>query len=134
MVSVNSGAVGGCCLRSECSRPRAEGPAMKMEPSDPPVEFLLTASKNTLQDALLNRMADSSNRQKNLLEMVDILVEVRAQIELIRWFLVHGDELMAAVTSMPTVTEIAASSVPEKPGPKSASDFRETLKSLLESA
>lgn len=99
-----------------------------------PCTFLLDASKNSLQEALLNRLSDASNREKHLRELLDMWAERRAEILLIRWFLKHGDELMAAITASPRVTEMKTVSLPPKPGPVSASDFRKTLQTLVESA
>jgi len=71
-----------------------------------PVEFLLTASKKSIEDAMLNRFSDSANRRKQLLELMDLWAERRAETMLLVWFLNHGDELMGTITLSPRVTEV----------------------------
>ena len=94
-------------------------------------EYLLTGSQRSLENVLLNRLADARNRQKELIELLEKVAERRAEVLLIEWFLKHGDALMAAVANSSKVTEIKLA---EKPGPMSATDLRETLRNLLESA
>jgi hypothetical protein len=97
-------------------------------------DFLLTASKISLEDAMLRRHADVSNRRKQLVELLDKWAESHAELLLLEWFLTHGNNLMAAVTQSPRLTELAPLCLPEKPGPISSSELRERLISLLDSA
>lgn len=97
-------------------------------------DFLLSASKISLEDAMLRRNADVSNRRKQLVELLDKWAETRAELLLLEWFLAHGNKLMAAVTQSPRVTELAPLLLPAKPGPISATELREGLVRLLNSA
>lgn len=96
-------------------------------------DFLLTGSKMSLEDAKLARLADVSNRRKQIVELLDEWAERRAEFLLLEWFLLHGNELMAAITA-PPITALAPLLLPAKPGPMSGEEFREKLGRLLESA
>jgi hypothetical protein len=100
-------------------------------------EYLLGASKCSLQNAMLHRLADAQNRRKELFELLDAWAEKRAEAMLLSWFLERGEELAGSLGSMtrsPRVTEIQRLVPAEKPGPQKSLDFRETLRSLVESA
>lgn len=97
-------------------------------------EFLLHGSKMSLQDAKLSRLADVSNRRKQIVELLDEWAERRAEALLFEWFLTHGNELMAAVTMPSTITTIEPMRLPSAPGPISALELRERLQCLLNSA
>ena len=99
-----------------------------------PFEYLLSGSKTSLENAMLRRLADARNRQKELTELLNMWAELRAQAMLLQWFLAHGDELMGSVTKPAQVTEIKRLLAPEKPGPMSADELRESLRNLLNSA
>ncbi len=90
-------------------------------------EYLLGGSQRSLENVMLNRLADARNRQKELIELLDKWAERRAEAMLLEWFLKHGDALMAAVAKSPKVTEIERL-------PDSLEEFRETLRNLLKSA
>src|ERR1700733_13885045 len=96
-------------------------------------EYLVSGSKTSLQNSLMNRLADVSNRRKEIIELLDKWAERQAEATLLAWFLEHGEELMAALAASP-VTEIQPASLPRKPGPMKAIDFRDRLKNILESA
>lgn len=98
-----------------------------------PCEYLLGGSKTSLENAVLVRLADERNRRKELLELLEKWAERRAEAMLLRWFLDHGDELVGSLTGSP-ITEIKRMPAGEKPGPISATAFRETLRNLLNSA
>lgn len=98
------------------------------------LEYLLGGSKTSLENAMLNRLADERNRRKELVELFEKWAERRAQAMLLRWFLEHGNELMGSVTRSATVTEIKRLPAEKKPSPISAGDFRETLRTLVNSA
>jgi hypothetical protein len=97
-----------------------------------PLDFLLTASKKSLEDAMLNRFSESSNRRKQILELLDSWAERRAESLLLTWFLNHGNELMATITLPPRVTEVIPL-LRARAGPLSAEEFRDSLRSLVES-
>lgn len=96
------------------------------------VDFLLNASKRTIEDAMLNRCADSANRRKQILEMMDSWAERQAEQMLLTWFLDHGSELAATITLPPLVTE-SKPVLRVRTGPLSAEEFREVLQSLVDS-
>lgn len=98
------------------------------------MDFLLSASKTSLEEAMLNRLADVSNRRKQLVELLDEWAERRAETLLLEWFLSHGNELMATVTSTPRVTETIPLLLSAQPRRISATELREKLARLLESA
>jgi hypothetical protein len=98
------------------------------------LSYLLGGSQVSLQNTLLNRLADAQNRRKEIIELLDAWAERHAEVLLLEWFVKHGDELMASVTRMETVIELKRLAEPEKPGPQRLEDFRESLRNLLESA
>jgi len=59
------------------------------------VDFLLNASKTDLQDAMLKRLAEVSEKRKELSDLLNEWVEQAAEARLINWFLLHGEELAA---------------------------------------
>lgn len=97
-------------------------------------EYLLGASKSSIENAMLNRFADERNRRKELVELLEKWAERRAEALLLRWFLRHGDALMGSLTRPPKVTEIERLVSEGKPEPISAARFRETLRTLVNSA
>jgi hypothetical protein len=97
-------------------------------------EYLLGASKCSLENAMLRRLADERNRRKELMELLDAWAERRAEALLLSWFLTHGEALAGSLTAPLKVTEIKHPVPGDKPGPKSAVEFRETLRGLLNSA
>jgi hypothetical protein len=99
-----------------------------------PFEYLLSGSTTSLENAMLRHLAEARNRQKELTELLNLWAESRATAMLLQWFLAHGDELMGSVTRPLTVTEIKPLEGPGKPGPIRATDLRESLRSLLDSA
>lgn len=94
-----------------------------------PVAYLLETSDVGLQNALMQRLAAASVKRKELREILDEWVQEEAVALLFKWFLRHGDEIAALLTSPPTLKALSES----KPGPQTAEDFREGLKRLLKS-
>jgi hypothetical protein len=97
-------------------------------------EYLLGGSQTSLQNAMLNRLADAANRRKELIELLDKWAEREAEALLLEWFLKHGEELMGSLTRSPKVTEITRLKNAEKPTPITAVELRETLRTLVNSA
>jgi hypothetical protein len=100
------------------------------------LEFLLGASKDSMQDAMLNKMNEAARTRKEIMELLEKWSTVRAEALLLSWFLDHGDEVVgsATVANSPNVTEIKRPDTPEKPGPHRAVDLRRELRRLLDSA
>jgi superfamily II DNA or RNA helicase len=76
------------------------------------------------------RLAAASTKRKEIRALLEEWAEEQALALVFRWFLDHGNEIAARLTSPPSVIELPAG----KPGPQTVEDFRETLKKLLESA
>lgn len=106
---------------------------MPKNPELIPLDFLLNASKMSLEDAMLNRLADASNRSKQIVELLETWAERKAEVLLLQWFLSHGNELMATVTLTPTLLTEGKTYRSDKSAPLSAEEFRERLRSLVES-
>lgn len=95
-------------------------------------DFLLTASTVSMEEAMLRRLADVSNRRKQIVELLEAWAEGRAEALLLEWFLKHKKELMATLTLSPSVGgQLPA--LPAKTGTLSPEEFRESLKCLVES-
>src|SRR5689334_11116244 len=78
----------------------------------PPWEFLLSASRNSLQSYELSRLGHAANLRKEVAPMLDQWVEEIAAAMLARWVMEHRERELAS----PAVR----SAVPDEPG--SASD------------
>src|SRR5215475_13443356 len=62
----------------------------------PPWEFLLSASRNTLQSYELSRLAHASNLKKEAVPLLEQWVEEVASAMMARWLLEHqGREVLA---------------------------------------
>lgn len=57
------------------------------------MEYLLIGSRQSLKECLLTRLAASKNRRKEMIEVLDALVEETAQLIVLEWFINHGEEL-----------------------------------------
>ena len=94
------------------------------------LEFLLGGSETSLENVLLNRLADVRNRRKEIIELLDSWAERQAEAMVLEWFLKHGAELVGSVTRTVTVTELQRLSDPAE----TSEDFRESLRKLVKSA
>lgn len=95
-------------------------------------DFLLTASKISMEEAMLKRLADASNRRKQIVDLLEAWAERRAEALLLEWFLSHGKELMATLTLSSRVAGTLPE-LPERIGPLSPEEFRASLKCLVDS-
>lgn len=95
-------------------------------------DFLVTASNVSMEEALLRRLADASNRRKQIVELLESWAEGQAEALLLEWFLKHKKELMATLTISPSVAE-RLPALPARTGTLSPEEFRESLKCLVES-
>lgn len=98
-----------------------------------PFEYLLECSERGLRDAMVKRLEIASAIRKQVRELLEQWAEEQGRAMLFEWFLVHGSELMGRVTNPATAGEATVPG-PGKPGPMRATNFRESLKKLLESA
>ena len=70
-----------------------------MSENDDLIAFLLSGSRTGLQNAMLGRLADSRNRRKEIIELLDLWVEETALAALYQWFAAHGEELAARLNA-----------------------------------
>ncbi|MBS1842407.1 MAG: hypothetical protein JSS69_10115 [Acidobacteria bacterium] len=77
----------------------------------PPWEFLLSASRNTLQSYELSRLAHAANLRKEAGPILDQWVEELASAMMARWLLEHqGREILAPSASGESPEHSAAAS------------------------
>ncbi len=60
---------------------------MPSRPTQPPWEFLLSASRNSLQSFELSRLAHAANLRKEITALIDQWLEENAAAMLARWLL-----------------------------------------------
>jgi len=65
--------------------------------SAPPWEFLLSASRNSLQSYELSRLGHVSNLRKEIVALVDQWVEENSSAMLARWLMEHREREVVAV-------------------------------------
>jgi hypothetical protein len=73
-----------------------------------PWEFLLSASRTTLQSYELSRLSHAANLRKEILELLDQYMEERTSALLARWLIEQRERSVMATEN--TVTEQAAGS------------------------
>jgi hypothetical protein len=64
--------------------------------TQPPWEFLLTASRNSLQSYELSRLSHAANLRKEITQLLESWVEENSAAMLARWLIEHGDRAPAA--------------------------------------
>jgi hypothetical protein len=72
-------------------RPFFIGGHMPVRSTQPPWEFLLSASRNSLQSFELSRLAYASNLRKEITALIDQWMEENAAAMLARWLLEQRD-------------------------------------------
>ena len=91
----------------------------------PPWEFLLSASRNSLQSYELSRLGHAANLRKEVAPMLDQWVEEIAAAMLARWVMEHRErEVVAAADHAPSAEERGTASdnfFPNSPPPHSTS-------------
>ena len=85
------------------------------------LQFLITASKHSIENTMLNRMAESQNLRKDIQKLIEDWIDRRAEARLLEWFMEHGDELSAGLNA-PEVQ------------PVTSKELRDSLRRLLNSA
>jgi len=94
-----------------------------------PIGYLLETSDIGLQNALMQHLAAASVKRKELRILLEEWIQEEAIALVFKWFLEHGHEIAALLTSPPT-----AKALPDgEPGSQTAEDFREGLRRLLKS-
>ena len=71
---------------------------MQIRNALPPWEFLLSASRNSLQSYELSRLGHAANLRKEVAPMLDQWVEEIAAAMLARWVMEHRERELAAAT------------------------------------
>lgn len=69
--------------------------------SAPPWEFLLSASRNSLQSYELSRLSHVSNLRKEIVALVDQWIEENSSAMLARWLMEHREREVAVVDVPP---------------------------------
>lgn len=88
---------------------------MVTRPSQPPWEFLLSASRNSLQSFELSRLAHAANLRKEIAAMLDQWMEENAAAMLARWLMEQRERAARA-------PEVLSSSEARATGTHSVSD------------
>ena len=65
--------------------------------TQPPWEFLLPASRNSLQSFELSRLSHASNLRKEITQLLDSWLEENSEAMLARWLMEHASGLARAV-------------------------------------
>ncbi|MGB2632841.1 MAG: hypothetical protein WAM58_02785 [Candidatus Acidiferrum sp.] len=84
-----------------------------------PWEFLLSASRTTLQSYELSRLAHAANLRKEITELLDQWLEENTSAMLARWLIEQRERSVLAVEN-PAPAEVVASN--GQPGAHTASD------------
>lgn len=74
----------------------------------PPWEFLLSASRNSLQSYELSRLSHASNLRKEIAALVDQWVEENSRAMLARWLMEHREREIQAITTAESTNKTAA--------------------------
>lgn len=94
-----------------------------MEKRDPDLialEYLLTGSQTSLENALLTRLNAAAELKKEIDRLLEAWADARAEALLLAWFRRFGPELVARIETPP-----------RKPGPQRM-DLRKSLRDLLD--
>src|SRR5882672_12659873 len=76
--------------------------------TQPPWEFLLSASRNSLQSYELSRLSHASNLRKEITALVDQWVDENSSAQLARWLMEHREREHP-------VAETVAQTAPQQP-------------------
>jgi hypothetical protein len=85
--------------------------------TQPPWEFLLTASRNTLQSYELSRLSHASNLRKEISSLLDQWLDENANAMVARWLIEQRERSVRAANA-----EAAQEPQPPAPGPAPAPD------------
>ena len=72
---------------------------MSPNPTQPPWEFLLSASKNSLQSYELTRLSHAANLRKEIGTLLDQYLEENSSAMLARWLMDQRDKPVRAVNA-----------------------------------
>lgn len=89
----------------------------------PPWQFLLSASKNSLQSYELSRLSHAANLRKEITALVDQWVEENSSAMLARWLMENREQDPAQAELSPAAGNGGSSAAPDRGGSaQSASD------------
>ena len=80
--------------------------------TQPPWEFLLTASRNTLHSYELSRLAHASNLRKEISSLLDQWLDENANAMVARWLIEQRERTVHAADAQPAPDHAASESVP----------------------
>ena len=69
---------------------------MNQYKTQPPWEFLLSASRNSLQNYELSRLSHVANLRKEIGALLDLWIEENSAAMLARWLMDHGERTQQA--------------------------------------
>jgi len=80
--------------------------------TQPPWEFLLTASRNTLSSYELSRLAHASNLRKEISSLLDQWMDENANALVARWLIEQRERTVHAADSLPAPDQAASEPAP----------------------
>jgi hypothetical protein len=80
--------------------------------TQPPWEFLLTASRNTLHSYELSRLAHASNLRKEISSLLDQWLDENANAMVARWLIEQRERTVQAADSQPAPDQPASEPLP----------------------
>jgi hypothetical protein len=89
--------------------------------TQPPWDFLLSASRTTLQSFEQSRLNHAANVRKEIVQMLDAWLAENSNALLARWLIERENQLSNAVNAAATAPPACGGNLPAKP-PHSASD------------
>ena len=89
----------------------------------PPWEFLLSASRNSLQSYELSRLSHASNLRKEIAALVDQWVEENSSAMLARWLMENRERTAVETTEAATETLPPAAAAPPTASDNFLRDF-----------
>jgi hypothetical protein len=78
---------------------------MPIQKTEPPWEFLLSASKNSLQSYELSRLSHAANLRKEIGQLLDSWLEENSSAMLARWLMEQPRECRPPTSEAPQVSE-----------------------------
>ena len=78
---------------------------MSLNPTQPPWEFLLSASKNSLQSYELTRLSHAANLRKEIGTLLDQYLEENSSAMLARWLMEQRDKSVRSSDALHAVAD-----------------------------
>jgi hypothetical protein len=80
--------------------------------TQPPWEFLLTATRNTLQSYELSRLGHAANLRKEISSLLDQWLDENANAMVARWLIEQRERTVRAAETQPAPDQAATESLP----------------------